>query len=218
MDHETEVLLHFLDMEREHVLGTIEGLSEEQLRRPVLPSGWNCLGMVKHLALADERYWFRCVVGGESFDTVPNDTDTSGPNAEWQLEPGESAEDVFAFYRNEVDRANAIIAATPLDAALRQPDPRWGEWGKEFTDLRVVMLHVIKETAGHAGTSTRWPNSLTAASGSFSDSARGWCQRESISSVTGSGAELVPAGSRRVTASATMPIAAVAANAAATPR
>ena len=50
-------------------------------------------GMVKHLALADEHYWFRCVVGGEP----------------------------------------------------------WGEWGKRFTSLRIVMLHVLKETACHAG-------------------------------------------------------------------
>jgi hypothetical protein len=33
----------------------------------VLPSGWNCLGMVRHLALSDEHYWFRCAVGGEGF-------------------------------------------------------------------------------------------------------------------------------------------------------
>ncbi len=53
VDHETEVLLGFLEAEREHVLGILAGFSEEQLRRPVLPSGWNCLGLVKHLALAD---------------------------------------------------------------------------------------------------------------------------------------------------------------------
>jgi hypothetical protein len=67
MDEEKALLLDFLAAERGHVLGILDGLSEEQLRRPVLPSGWNCLGMVKHLALADEHYWFRCVVGGEDF-------------------------------------------------------------------------------------------------------------------------------------------------------
>jgi len=146
MDQETEVLLQFLDAERGHVLGILEGLSEEQLRRPVLPSGWCCLGMVKHLALADEHYWFRCVVGGESFGFFPE-----GPDAEWQVGPDESAEDVFNLYRQEIERSNAIIAATPLDMAPRQLDPRWGEWGKRFTDLRFVMLHVLKETANHAG-------------------------------------------------------------------
>jgi Protein of unknown function (DUF664) len=45
---ETELLRDFLDEQRNHVLGILEGLSEEQLRRPVLPSGWHCLGMLKH--------------------------------------------------------------------------------------------------------------------------------------------------------------------------
>jgi hypothetical protein len=146
VDHETEVLLGFLNAEREHVLGILEGFSEEQLRRPVLLSGWNCLGMVRHLALADEHYWFRCVVAGESFGFFPE-----GRNAEWQLEPGETAEDIFGLYRDEIARSNAIIAATPLLAPPRQLDPSWGEWGQRFTDLRFVMLHVLKETAGHAG-------------------------------------------------------------------
>ena len=35
--------------------------------------------------------------------------------------------------------------------APRQPDLGWGEWGNQFSDLRVVMLHVLKETACHAG-------------------------------------------------------------------
>jgi hypothetical protein len=143
---ETELLRRFLDEQRQHVLGILDGLTEEQLRRPVLPSGWHCLGMVKHLALADEHYWFRSVVGGETFGFFPE-----GPNAEWQLGPGESAMDVLGLYRREIERANAVIAATPLGAAPRQPDPRWQEWGIDFPDLRFIMLHVIKETACHAG-------------------------------------------------------------------
>jgi uncharacterized protein DUF664 len=145
MDQETELLLRFLDQERNHVLGILDGLSEEQVRRPVLPSGWNCLGMVKHLALADEHYWFRSIVDGEPLDFFPQ-----GPNAEWQLEPGESAGDVFGLYRDEIGRANAVIAATPLDMPPRQPDPLWEEWGW-ISSLRFIMLHMIKETACHAG-------------------------------------------------------------------
>ena len=78
MDPEAELLRDFLDQQRNHVLGILEGLDDEQLRRPVLPSGWNCLGMIKHLALADEHYWFRSVVGGESFDFFPQGPTPSG--------------------------------------------------------------------------------------------------------------------------------------------
>lgn len=146
MEQEAGLLLQFLDQQRNHVLGILDGLPEEQLRRPVLPSGWNCLGMVKHLALADEHYWFRSIVGGEPLDFFP-----PGPNAEWQVAPGESAADVFGLYRDEIERANAVIAATPLDMAPRQPDPLWKEWGMDFPSLRFIMLHMIKETACHAG-------------------------------------------------------------------
>jgi hypothetical protein len=146
MEPEAKLLRDVLDEQRNHVLGILEGLTDEQLRRPVLPSGWHCLGMVKHLALADEHYWFRSVVAGESFDFFP-----PGPNAEWQLGPGESADDVFALYRDEIERSNAVIAGTALDAPPRQPDPQWQEWGIDFPSLRFITLHVIKETACHAG-------------------------------------------------------------------
>jgi hypothetical protein len=142
MDHETELLRRFLDEQRHHVLGILEGLTEEQLTRPLLPSGWHCLGMVKHLALSDEHYWFRCVVNGESEDYFPQ-----GRNADFQLDPGQTAADVFALYRDEIARADAIIAATSLDQPPRQPP----DFDVDFPDLRTVILWVIKETATHAG-------------------------------------------------------------------
>jgi uncharacterized damage-inducible protein DinB len=146
MANEIDVLLRYLDSQREHVLGALEGLSDEQLRRAVLPSGWTCLGMLKHLALSDEHYWFRCVVGGEPLDFFPE-----GPNADWQVAPDESAESIFDLYRSEIEAANVVIAATPIDMAPRQPDPAWQAWGMDFPSLRIVMLHMIAETACHAG-------------------------------------------------------------------
>ena len=140
-------MLDSLERQRNHVLGILEGLSGEQLRQPVLPSGWNALGMVKHLALDAEHYWFRCVVGGESLDSVPNRSDED--RGVWQVAANESAEHVFNLYRDEVARANAIISVTPLDAAPKQRDPWWGDW--EVPDLRFVILHMITETACHAG-------------------------------------------------------------------
>ena len=65
------------------------------------------------------------MVNGESQDYFP-----PGPNAEWQLAPGESAADVFALYRDEIAHADAIIEQTSLDQPPRQPDPPGssGEW------------------------------------------------------------------------------------------
>jgi hypothetical protein len=77
------------------------------------------LGMVKHLALADEHYWFRSVVGGEPLDFFPQ-----APNADWQVAADESAEDVFGLYREEIERKrghrghSAGHAAAPARSAL----------------------------------------------------------------------------------------------------
>jgi hypothetical protein len=145
-DSEKQLLLARLGGPRRHVVGILEGLTDQQLRQPVLPSGWHCLGMLKHLALSDEHYWFRCVMGGEPLDYFPE-----GPGADWQVGPEESAEAVFGLYREEIERSDEVLAAMALGDPPRRPDPVWEEWGMSFPDLRTVLLHVITETAVHAG-------------------------------------------------------------------
>ena len=110
---EIGALLATLDGQRGHVLGILEGLPDEALRRAVLPSGWTCLGLVRHLALDVERFWFRAVVAGEQVDLE------TGADA-WQVGPDRPAEDVLGLYRQETELANAIIAARTPDAA-----PAW---------------------------------------------------------------------------------------------
>ena len=144
MSAETAVLLSALNNQRDHVLGILDGLSEDDLRRPVLPSQWTCLGLVQHLALDVERFWFRRVVAGEPGDAI----DAAG-NA-WQVNPDLPAKAVLDQYRQEIELANAIITATPLEAAPAWwPAELFGSW--RLNDLREVMLHVITETACHAG-------------------------------------------------------------------
>jgi len=147
MDDETQVFLSFLDDQRNHVLGILEGLSEEQLRQPVLPSGWTCLGMLQHLALGVEHYWIRCLVAGESLDFF--DGSHKDNPGEWIVDPDTPAENIFALYRDEIARSNAIIAVTPLDTPPRQRDERLGE--VQIPDLKFVILHMIEEIACHAG-------------------------------------------------------------------
>lgn len=143
LNPETQALLAALDSQRAHVLGILEGLSDTDLRRPVLPSGWTCLGLVRHLALDVERFWFRAVVAGERVELE------KGSGA-WQVPEDMAAEEVLGLYRRETELANEIITATPLDAA-----PAW--WPEEIfpglptRPLRDTVLHVITETACHAG-------------------------------------------------------------------
>jgi Protein of unknown function (DUF664) len=51
VSREQAALLEWLGDQRQHVLGVLRGLPDEALRRPVLPSGWTCLGLVRHLAV-----------------------------------------------------------------------------------------------------------------------------------------------------------------------
>lgn len=139
---ETSALMESLNSAREHVIGALEGLPEEDLRRPVLPSGWTPLGLVRHLAMDVERFWFRAAVAGEKVELC------SGTQA-WEIPAAMPGSAVLECYRDEIAGANAIIEATPIDAM-----PKW--WPAFFEDsparpLRKIILHVITETATHAG-------------------------------------------------------------------
>jgi hypothetical protein len=128
------------------VISQLEGLTDEQLRRPVLPSGWSCLGLVRHLTLSDERYWFDVVVAGEPLDFWPE-----GENGDWRVGPEEPAEGVLEGYRSAIDRSDEIVAARRLDDAPARPEEWWESAGLRFPDLRTVLVHVLVETATHAG-------------------------------------------------------------------
>jgi hypothetical protein len=142
VNEEAGALIASLDDVREHVLGVVEELPEDTLRGSVLPSGWTPLGLVQHLALEVEQFWFRGAVAGEPIAL------TSGDEA-WRVRADVPAAAILGRYRDEIAKANAIIAATSLDAM-----PKW--WPDFFQDfparpLRKTILHVITETATHAG-------------------------------------------------------------------
>jgi hypothetical protein len=141
MDIEIETLRGYLDGQRRHVLGIVDGLGEAELRKPVLPSGWSCVVLINHLALDIERFWFRAVVAGEAIPPEGN---------AWHVDPGVPPSEVINRYKGEIERANAIIVTTPPDRGPKWwPDELFGGW--RLTSHREVLLHVIAETACHAG-------------------------------------------------------------------
>ncbi|MEV0094534.1 DUF664 domain-containing protein [Streptomyces sp. NPDC050738] len=145
-DAETRALLTSLQGQRRHILGILEGLDADALHRPVLPSGWSCLGLVQHLALDVERFWFRAVAIGDQ-DVIRALDDIDDP---WKVDPGVPAADVLDRYRLETRLADAVITTTPMDAALAWwPHHLFGE--PHLHSFREAVLHVITETAAHAG-------------------------------------------------------------------
>jgi hypothetical protein len=146
---QTSALLASLAIQRNHVLGILEGLTDDQLHQPVLPSGWSCLGMVQHLTASDERFWFRGIVGGDSA-CVSASADEAKAEAIWRVPPGTPAAAVLDAYRRETKLADAVIAVTPLgQPPAIWPTEIWPDW--RLPDLHAVILHVITETACHAG-------------------------------------------------------------------
>ncbi|GAA4261224.1 DinB family protein [Dactylosporangium darangshiense] len=140
-DGEKAALHWFLQAQRDSVLAIVEGLDEKALTTPVLASGWTPLGMIEHLGFA-ERYWFQQVATG-SAEPLPWSNDD--PPLVTSRSPGQ----VFAFYREQCARSDAVLAATPL---ATPPLGRHRDVpDEEITDLRRVVLHMIEETARHAG-------------------------------------------------------------------
>lgn len=143
---EGATLLGYLQHQRAHVLGIVDGLDDADLRRAVLPTGWSALSMLNHLTYDIERFWFGAVVAGDQavIDQLPQGDDG------WRVPETLSAKAVLDAYRLETATADAIITATPLDSP-----PAW--WPTELfgsfrlENVREVLLHVIVETACHAG-------------------------------------------------------------------
>lgn len=137
---EKESLQVSLDRHRDVVLWKLEGLDEEQARRPMTPSGTSLLGLVKHLA-AVEYSWF-CETFGRETEPLPFDDDDE--NADLRPTPEESVADMVAFYGRARSAADQVIGETELDDLGTA-------WFGDRVSMRWVLIHMIEETARHAG-------------------------------------------------------------------
>lgn len=138
---EKAMITAFLDWQRATLLCKLDGLTDEELRRPHVPSGLTLLGLVKHLR-AVELDWFTFDFAGEDPESMP---DLIPYEDHWTIFPHESTQDVLDLYRNEVERSRAITAAAALDDPARHPGEAPG------LTLRWILLHMIEETARHNG-------------------------------------------------------------------
>ena len=143
MDREKASLVAALDTQREHVLGILDGLDDDALHRSALPSGWTCAGMIGHLTLDVERFWFGAVIAGDP--AARGDATFSAWTHGEQL----TADALRELYRDAIARADEVIATTSLDAQPVWWPDTMSTW--RLHDLREVLLHVTTETACHAG-------------------------------------------------------------------
>jgi hypothetical protein len=142
-----QALLDFLAAQRAAVLSIVAGLDEEAWHRSVVPSGWTPAGMVEHLGGA-EWHWFQGVVSGIKPEPPPGEELTPYDPMAAFVSDLPSAE-IIGFYRDQCASSDAVLAVTPLSAA---PRGKHGVPGQdEPSDVRTIVLHMIEETARHAG-------------------------------------------------------------------
>lgn len=144
---EKAVLHRYLRSGRDAILWKLEGLSEYDLRRPLVPTGTNLLGLVKHLAGTEAGYF------GATFDRpfperLAWTEDTAEPNADMWATAEESPESIVALYERVTAHSDATIDALALDAAGRVP---WWREDRSSVTLQQILVHMIAETHRHAG-------------------------------------------------------------------
>ena len=130
----------FLDTNRDELVEAVEGLTEEQARRRLVPSLTTPLGLLKHVTWA-EQVWFHVGLAGRTREELglPLENDPS-----WTVTDEDTVAGVVADYRRVCAEAREIASAYALDDLVLHN--RRGP-----LTLRWLYLHMIEEVARHAG-------------------------------------------------------------------
>lgn len=129
---------------REALVWKLDGLSEYEIRRPLTPTGTNLLGLVKHNAISDSRYF------GEVFDrpfpeSLPRWDDKAAVGMDHWATEHEARGEIVDLYRRVWSHSDATIDALGLDALGFVP------WWQEEVPLFNVIVHRLSDATRHAG-------------------------------------------------------------------
>jgi len=144
-------LLETLAAHRWFLRHTVQGLTDEQARQRTTASELTLGGLVKHVA-HQEANWVRFVLEGPEAIATP--TDAAGFQRwadEFVLGPDETLDGVLAEYAEIAQRTDELVRTIPdLDASHPLPEAPWFPPGA-VRSARRVFLHIVAETAQHAG-------------------------------------------------------------------
>ncbi|MET7396138.1 DUF664 domain-containing protein [Dactylosporangium sp. NPDC005572] len=147
---EAELLLFALDRSRAQFAWKTGGLDAATLRRAFPPSAMTIGGLLKHLALVEERY--RLDFSGEP-PGPPLDAPEAREDWDWQWRSaaGDAPEELYALWRGAVERSRASMAKALGNGGLDQP-AKWTTWpGGERPNLRRILVDLHDEYARHVG-------------------------------------------------------------------
>ena len=170
---ELDGLLAFLAHQREAVRTACFGLTEQQARLTPIPSSLSAGGLVKHLAYS-ERGWAARL----EERTLEGDADQGTAMADYldsfRLDDGETLPDALAGYAAAAAETDRIAGSIEdLGRLVPLPDAPW--FPAEGCTARWVLLHLIEETARHAGHADLIREAVDGArSGPLMAAAEGW--------------------------------------------
>jgi hypothetical protein len=137
---DTPTLLAELAAQQRRVVAIVAGVDDATMRRPILPSGWSCGGMIQHLT-GMTNFWFQTIMSGSEFVA-----EGDGFVLADDLSIGELVEQ----YSLDTARGHDLVRHLPLDAPPAWwPADLFGSW--RLHSLFEVLQHVLVETATHAG-------------------------------------------------------------------
>jgi hypothetical protein len=137
-----------LQLSRDDVVGALDCLSEYDVRRPVVPSGTNLLGLVKHLTGIELGYLGACV-GRPSPVALPWEDDGSvWESADMWATAEQSREYLLGLYRRAWQHSDESLETLPLDAPA---SVAWWPEERRDTTFGELVVRVVDETAHHAG-------------------------------------------------------------------
>ncbi|RQX14385.1 hypothetical protein DDE19_23660 [Micromonospora ureilytica] len=138
-------LLQALRRHRGFLLQTVDGLTDEQAASRPTVSGLCLGGLIKHVAGVEHRWMLFTVGGAEAMGR--EEVDWVG---QFQMAAGETLAGLVERFQAVAGQTDELIATLDLDAAHPLPQAPWFEPGASWT-VRRVLLHLIAETAQHAG-------------------------------------------------------------------
>ncbi len=130
------------------LLAKLQRRARRDLKLVVMSATLTAAGLAEHLGGA-EWHWFQGVVTGADPEPAPADEDLPPYDPTAAFVSDEPSAEIIGFYRDQCESSDAVLAVTPLSA---QPRGRHGDPQQdEPPDVRWVVLHMIEETARHAG-------------------------------------------------------------------
>jgi hypothetical protein len=141
-------LIESLQRHRAFLRFTVRDLTDAQAQKRPTVSQLDLAGLIKHVA-ATEAGWARFAEGGA--EAMHRNWGPDAQTRHWHLAPGETLAGVLADYEAVAQHTDDLVAGLPdLDADHALPEAPWFEPGARWS-ARRVFLHIIAETAQHAG-------------------------------------------------------------------